>query len=139
MLSFVKPLFLFIFLLCQLPLQVMAGAPDESATAAREWLELIDQKKYVESWHAGSKTLQMSVPQKYWVTLMTRIREPFGLVKKRTVLEQKEAKDPKGLPKGDYMVLFFDTSFSERQAARELVTLVQESDGKWRVLTYQVQ
>ncbi len=111
----------------------------ESAKAAESWLHLIDQEKYDSSWGAGSQTFKLTVPQKNWVMLMNNVRKPMGKFSERKLLEQRTAKDPKGLPKGDYMVVFFDSSFEKKGKAHELVTLIQETDGQWRVLTYQIQ
>lgn len=110
-----------------------------SVDAALNWLHLIDEAKYSESWDAGSLTLRLKIPKKYWLTLMESIRKPMGSLTSRKLLDQRTAKNPVGLPKGDYMVLVFQASLSHKGAAKELVTLVLESDGRWRVLTYQVQ
>ncbi len=110
-----------------------------SVEAALKWLHLIDEAKYAESWDAASLTLRLKIPKNYWVTLMENIRKPMGSLISRKLLDQRTAKNPAGLPKGDYMVLVFQASFSRKESAKELVTLVQESDGRWRVLTYQVQ
>jgi uncharacterized cupin superfamily protein len=46
--------------------------------------------------------------------------------------------NPHGLPRGAYMVVEYNTSFENAPASGELLTLRQGTDGKWRVLTYQV-
>ena len=106
---------------------------------AEKWLLLVDNGTYGDSWEIGSATFKLTIPKDRWVTLMEQIRKPLGSVQKREILDQRTAKDPKGLPPGDYMVFFYDTSFSEKGVAHELVTMVKENDGQWRVLTYQVQ
>lgn len=110
-----------------------------SAQAGERWLELLDEKKYPQSWETGSLTLKLTVPKKHWIALMEKIRKPLGSLTSRSVADQRKAQDPKGLPKGDYMVLLYRSSFSKKESVNELVTLVLESDGRWRVLTYQVQ
>ncbi len=110
-----------------------------SSDAATQWLKYLDSRNYDGSWKAGSLTFKLTIPQKHWVTLLDSIRKPLGDVISRKLLEQRVSKNPKGLPKGDYMVLFYETAFSKKSQAHELITMVQESDGNWRVLTYQVQ
>jgi len=110
-----------------------------SAQEAEQWLALVDQRKYAQSWLSASVTLKMLVPKQRWVDLMENIREPLGHVRSRKILEQRPAKDPKNLPKGDYMIFVYDTSFSRKDKAHELLTLIQQSDGRWKVLTYLVQ
>ena len=135
--------FLFSFAsVVQADTNALQGETDQlkaSVKAAEEWLNLIDREKYEESWDTGSINFQLTVPKNHWVMLMDQIRKPLGDVSSRKILDQRTAKDPKGLPKGDYMVIFFDTSFSKKEVAHELVTLIQTSDGTWKILTYQVQ
>jgi hypothetical protein len=110
-----------------------------SAVAGQRWLNLLDQTKYTQSWDYGSVTLKLTIPKNHWTTLMERLRKPLGSLKSRKLVDQRTAKDPVGLPKGDYMILLFQSAFSRKDSAKELITMIQESDGKWRVLTYQVQ
>lgn len=121
--------------------QVIAdeGVSDASVESAENWLNLLDSEQYSKSWDKGSFTLKLTVSKPHWKALMQAVREPLGTVESRKLIEKRPAKDPGGLPKGDYMVLFFQTTFSNKKDVHELLTLVQESDGEWRVLTYQVQ
>jgi hypothetical protein len=121
------------------PVQAPVVNPDleASAIAAQYWLQLMDAGRYTDSWSQGAKTFQLTISQSEWDRAMNGLRKPLGSVLSRQLAEQRTAKDPKGLPAGDYMVLFYRSSFQNRPEANELVTMVKESDGVWRVLTYQ--
>lgn len=108
-----------------------------SAQATLSWLGLEDKGHYSESWDESSVILKMTIPKDEWVQTQNKIRKPLGNVLSRKVLDQRVAKNPHGLPAGDYIVMFYKTSFSGKAEANELVTLYLE-DGEWRVLTYQV-
>lgn len=110
----------------------------ESAQASLDWLKIVDEGNYGKSWDNASKLFQSTVGKEEWIQLEQATRKPLGQLVKREVVDERIAKDPKGLPVGNYMVLFYNTSFTNRKDAHELVTLMQESDGKWRVLTYHV-
>jgi hypothetical protein len=110
-----------------------------SAASALQWLGLIDKGQYDQSWQSGAKLFQQTMPEKEWSTYLDGVRKPLGSVSSRQVIDQRPAKNPNGLPEGDYMVLFYNTAFSSKPSAYELVTMMKESDGQWRVLTYQVQ
>lgn len=112
---------------------------EASAEAADGWLQLLDRENYDQSWEKSSATLQLLVPKKDWRKLMEGIRKPLGEKKTRQMIEQRPAKDPAGLPKGDYMVLLYNSSFTAKPTAHELLTMVKESDGRWKTLTYQVK
>jgi len=86
-----------------------------SAQVAENWLQLIDQENYDQSRHAASSLLKTAIPLQTWIDLMQNIRKPLGEVRSRKILEQKSAKDPVNLPKGDYMALVYATSFSHKK------------------------
>lgn len=119
--------------------QTQADPIRDSAQAAEQWLKILDDGKFQDSWDRASMTLRLTVPKRNWIALMENIKKPYGTVQSRKIIDQRPAKNPKDLPKGDYMVLVFEASFANKKTAHELVTLVQESDGRWRVLTYQIQ
>lgn len=110
---------------------------DDTANVAAQWLKLLDDGRYNDSWDYASQIFQFTIKKDEWNKAQQKLRAPFGRLISRQLVQQSPAKDPKGLPKGNYMVLGYQSSFSNRPQVRELVTMVIESDGKWRVLTYQ--
>jgi hypothetical protein len=108
-----------------------------SAIAAQNWLGLVDKESYGQSWDQASALMKLTIKKGEWETFLNKMRKPLGSVLNRQVLDQRTAKNPHGLPQGDYMVLFYKTDFSRKSSAYELVTLFLE-DGEWRVMTYQV-
>ena len=111
----------------------------KSETSALNWLKLVDEGKYGQSWDKGAFTFKLRIPKKVWVQLMDSTRKPLGSVQNRTLADQRESLNPEGLPEGDYMVVVFKTTFAKNQSGHELLTLVLESDNQWRVLTYQAK
>jgi hypothetical protein len=132
-------IFFVLFFLIAWELSALEPVMENSLQSAKQWLSLIDEADYDRSWETGSLTFRLTINKQHWNTLMQSIRKPLGKPIERKMLEMRPAKDPSGLPKGDYMVIFFETLFPNTKKTHELVTLVQESDGNWRVLTYQVQ
>ncbi len=110
-----------------------------SAATANHWLTLLDKESYDQSWKDAAKIFQQTMPEKEWKSYLEGVRKPLGSVSTRQMIDQRPAKDPNGLPAGDYMVIFYNTSFAKKPSAYELVTMMKESDGQWRILTYQVQ
>lgn len=109
-----------------------------SADTAKTWLKLVDGEQYGDSWDNGSEIFRMTISKDEWTRLLNKVRQPLGRVTTRDVIDQRFATDPKGLPAGDYMVLLYNTTFSNKPSAIELVTLRFEN-GRWKVLTYQVK
>lgn len=130
--------------------QLQADAPQDknktqqanltaSAAAGLQWLGLLDKERYDDSWKTGSELFQKTMREHEWTVFLQKVRKPLGKVKSRQMIDQRTAENPKGLPKGEYMVLFYNTSFDNKAQAYELVTLMQEQDGQWKILSYQVQ
>lgn len=109
-----------------------------SEMVTNNWLDMLDKGRYEDSWDKGSLMFRNTISKKEWKKAMDDMRKPLGSVLSRSVLDIRTSKDPKGLPAGDYMVFFYKTAFANKKEAHELVTLVQESDRQWRVLTYEV-
>lgn len=116
----------------------MAASMIETAQAAKDYVETIDKGQYAESWKKGDKLFQQTITQEEWVQALNGSRKGLGRVMSRELRLQRPAWNPKGLPKGAYMVIEYNTSFEYAPHAGELLTLRKGADGKWRVLTYQV-
>ncbi|MBA3722066.1 MAG: DUF4019 domain-containing protein [Parachlamydiaceae bacterium] len=116
----------------------MAAWMIEASRAAQEYVDLLDNGRYAESWTKGAQVFEHKISQAEWVGALNMARARLGSVKSRTLKDEKPAFDPKGLPKGPYMVVEYNTSFEFAPNSGELLTLMRESDGRWKVLTYQV-
>lgn len=116
----------------------MAAWTVEALRAAQEYVNLLDQGHYEQSWQVGAQIFQRTMNQKEWATALALSRGKLGRMISRTLKDEKPAFDPKGLPKGAYMVVEFNTAFEKAPKSGELLTLMRERDGKWKVLTYQV-
>jgi Protein of unknown function (DUF4019) len=117
----------------------VAADAQATATTALAWLNLLDHGQYVDSWNAGALTFQLTISQSEWNKAMEKLRKPLGDLTSRKLLEQRIAENPKGLPAGEYMVLYYQTAFSNRPNANELITMQKQQDGNWKVLTYHVR
>ena len=110
----------------------------ESSQVAKNYVVGLDNKQYAESWTKGDQLFQHTITQQEWEKALSDNRTKLGKVNSRTLKRQIPAWDPKGLPKGVYMVVEYNTSFENAPNSGELLTLRLGTDDKWRVLTYQV-
>ena len=116
----------------------VAASMIEALQVAKDFVDKIDTGLYAESWQIGDPLLQKTINSERWKAALKLARAPLGAVDSRVLKDEKPAWDPKGLPKGSYMVVEYYTSFTKVPNSGELLTLHQGDDGKWRVLTYQV-
>ncbi|MHA3775198.1 DUF4019 domain-containing protein [Verrucomicrobiota bacterium sgz303538] len=111
--------------------------PEQLAQAAAEqWLELIDNGKFGESWQSAATYFKTAVPEAQWKASIEAARKPLGKVVSRKLKGAKYTKTLPGAPDGEYVVLQYDTSFANKQEAVETITPMLDKDGKWRVSGY---
>lgn len=115
---------------------VQQQAVDASQLAAETWLKMVDQGSYGNSWEAGALPLRLTMTRKEWISSMQAMRKSMGRPVERKIADIRLAQNPKNLARGNYMVFVFQTTFSSRHIAREILTLQQGRDSQWRVLTY---
>ena len=101
--------------------------PDDRA---RQWLVLVDDKNYAQSWSEAAKVFQAKQKTEAWATQEAAKREPFGAVASRDLKSID-------LGKANVAVIRYDTVFAHKAQAVETVTLAFENGG-WSVTGYSV-
>jgi hypothetical protein len=115
-----------------------ALAVEAATVAALDWLALLDDAKYEESWQAGASVLQDNVTVEQWSTALKDARDPLEPFDARKLLESRKVTDPQGAPEGEYIFLHYRTQAANEQTVTETVVLVEEGDA-WKVVGYFVQ
>ena len=111
------------------PASSAATTNAEVARSAEQFLALLDQGRWDESYRAtGSAFRKLNTPQ-VWAEVSEVARRPLGAMVARNLLAQEHLPAP---PHG-YQVVRFRTAFANKAAAVETVTLERE-DGAWRVV-----
>ncbi len=114
----------------------LADKKEVAIAAAKEWLVLVDGGKYAQSWDAAAELFQNAVPKGQWAQQLGGARGPLGKVLKRELRSKAYKTSLPGAPDGEYVVLQFETSFTNKKAATETITPMLEKDGRWRVSGY---
>lgn len=105
--------------------------------AAKTWLKLIDSGEYLESWKETAGILQTAISRDKWVQIMQSGRKPFGATVSRKLKECRYRTSLPGAPKGEYIVLQFETLFENRKGITvETITPMLGEDKKWRISGY---
>lgn len=137
---------LFLGLLALAALPQMASAPPQTAPmpastpesevvdAARQWLALVDQGRWDESYRATGTAFRKLNTSKVWATTSQQVRVPLGAVISRTFASQENLPAP---PRG-YEVVKFRTRFANKGEAVETVTLDREKHG-WHVVGIMIE
>jgi hypothetical protein len=104
-----------------------------------DWLSLVDDEKYHESWEDASEFLQKQVSKDRWRQVMRTVRDSLGDMQNRKLVRAKFHEKLPGHPAGEYILIRYATSFESKPDAVETITLTKESDGSWRVCGYYVK
>lgn len=126
----------------QAPASAAAGAlstnpaQEKAGTlAAQGWLALLDRQDWGTAWDASSAMFRKNVPLGAWMDAVPKVRQPFGTLVERQVVEAIYKTDLPGQPKGEYVSVMFASKF-DKNIVQEVVTTTREQDGHWRVTGY---
>jgi hypothetical protein len=107
--------------------------------SAEQWLTLVDAGNFAESWKTAAGFFQTAVSQDQWEHSIVAARAPLGNLVSRRLKSAHFTKSLPGTPDGEYVVLLFDTSFANKQAAVETITPMLAADGSWKVSGYYIK
>ena len=113
------------------PTLAMSASTADSAVldAARQWLTLVDQGRWDESYQATGASFRKLNTAQTWAAVSEKMRASLGAMVSRAFLSEEDLPAP---PHG-YEVVKFRTSFANKADAVETVSLDRE-DGDWRVV-----
>lgn len=117
---------------------------DNSAfTAAQDeaihWLNLIDQAQYKGAYDDSGPYLKDIVTRDQWVGAMHGTRAMAGHVLSRQVDPSHQSLSAlPGGTRGNFMQIKYNTQFSNNATATEVVTLMTDPQGNWRVIGYTI-
>jgi len=111
------------------PVAAEAVIRSDVTETARQWLALLDQGRWSDSYRLTAASFQKLNSAATWAAASEEARTPLGAVVSRTLIGQENLPAP---PHG-YEVVKFRTDFANKKQALETVSLDRES-GAWRVV-----
>ncbi len=134
-----KTLFLIGCLLCLLIPAHGQESPEKTAQPlAEQWLVLMDDEKYGNTWTEAASSFKQAVQQPQWENMARSVRKPLGKPAGRTLKSAKYTQSLPNAPAGEYVVLQYQTAFAT-VSATETVTMVLDTDKQWRTAGYFVK
>lgn len=104
--------------------------------ATNEWLKLVDDGKYGESWDNAAKLFKNDVTKEKWEGVLKDVLTPLGALHSREVILTKYTTSLPGAPDGEYFFMQFKTKFTNNEKVIETVIPMKDEDGVWRVSGY---
>jgi hypothetical protein len=114
----------------------VSTAESKAVAAAKEWLSLVDNQKYGESWQQAAQLFKDAVNKQQWIQIIQSGRRPLGKNTSRELKSKRYMTNVPGAPDGEYVVIEFNASFENKKSAIETVTPMLDKDAKWRVSGY---
>lgn len=108
-------------------------------SAASDWLSLVDAGRFDASWQNASEVFQTGVSLPVWASSAERLKSLFGGPLNRRLASATVEENPAGSPDGDYLILRYDSAFTNKQSAIETLSLVEEAPGVWSVAGYWIK
>ncbi len=116
-----------------------AEAAKEATAAAEQWLKLVDEGKFNSSWLDASTYFRNVTTKQQWRQQVSVWRSALGSVVSRKLRTEQYLTTMPGAPDGDYVMIQYDTSFTHKKSAVEIVVPMMDADGKWRVSEYSIR
>lgn len=114
-------------------------AEAEALKDVESWLAIMDSLKFVEAFRQTAKIVQNESSEEEWEFAFNEMNKLIGRAFLRKVRDKQFFRELLGLPKGEYVVIVFLTTFTKRKETLETVMLTKEEDGKWRVFNYHIK
>lgn len=125
-----------LLLLLSFCLPFLVHANNENSTnLAIKWLQIIDNENYQKSWQKADDFFKAQIEEKEWHAVLKRVRTPLGKVISRTQQSSKRHNSLPGISDGEYIIIQFQTEFTHKKNATEILTLSKNS-GQWRAIGY---
>lgn len=128
-----------LFFSCSIAIAENPAKEAAAVVAAEQWLSLVDQGQYGESWNETAEYFRSAVSQTQWEQMVQAARNPLGKLTTRNVKMKTYTNTLPGVPDGEYVVIEFETSFENKKSAIETVIPMMDKDGKWRVSGYYIK
>jgi hypothetical protein len=113
-------------------------AEKAALATSNKWLALVDKGNYSKSWDQAAEIFKTMVIKKEWQTKLNTYRMPLGKVLERKVKSKQYTKTLPDAPEGEYVVIQYETLFTNKQTVTETITSMLGKDGKWKVAGYYI-
>ena len=108
-------------------------------SAAQAWLQLVDARRYDQSWDSAAAVFRSAVTKSQWSGAVKEGRAPFEPLGARTLLTATYTTQLPNVPVGQYVVIQYRTKSGQGKTVVETITPARDSDHRWRVAGYYIR
>lgn len=103
---------------------------------AKNWILLLDEYNFGESWEVLSPITKALMKKQQWVIGLIEMRRALGKLKTRKIKQAKYIKSLHGYPDHEGALIIFISNYKEKDSVQEIVGIIHDKDNKWRVVSY---
>lgn len=111
---------------------------DATNNAALEFLQMVDEGRYDDSWQIVAPYLQKKIPLPDWKSKLAKDRKTIGELDTRSLEDASKTAATEELPDSELILLKYSSQFKLKEV-EEVVTVIQGKDNRWRVVGYFIQ
>ncbi len=113
-----------------------ARAEREAQAAATEWLTLVEDGDFEDSWEAAAAPFRERIEEEQWEERGERLRDSLRARSRRTRSMVQYRDSLRDISGGPFVILTYRSSFEGGRVEEVLVTV--REDATWKVTGYQV-
>ena len=87
----------------------------------------------------ASSILQDNVTRAEWTEHLHNTLSGLGELKQRSLRSSEYTTELEAVPDGEYVILVYESSYTEDLYVTEVVGMVKEADSSWRAIGYHTQ
>lgn len=136
-----KNVFLSMLLIAAMSAPAVAQEPAQQGVkeVAQNWLVLVDNDQFEESYQETASHFQDQLTLGQWIGSLKQVRKAMGKVTSRKFLSSTYMTELPNAPKGEYVVVLFESVLEDGRKAVETVTPMRDKDAQWRVSGYYIK
>ncbi len=111
----------------------------QAENQAELWLASIDKGNAKSSYGAMSSLFARQLSQEQWQLSIQGMHGYFGKAGTRIKTSSIYKTESYGAPSGDYVDVVFSTDYDNAPGRKEVVTMVRDSTGTWKVAGFSIE
>jgi hypothetical protein len=113
------------------------AAAEAAQAVAEDWLVLVDDGNYEESYNQTAGVLQEKITQDVWMQQSQQKQEQLGDVQSRTFANAQFRESIPQVGDGPFVLVLFEAKY--RPATFQEIVLTTKEDGEWKIAGYNLQ
>lgn len=112
---------------------------EQAEKQAHNWMDTIDKGDAESSWNEMSSIFTQQLSAEDWKLSIQGMQMYFGKVGQRKIKSSNYKTSSYGAPNGDYVDVEFSTDYANAAGRKEVVTMVRDQDGQWKVAGFSIE